>query len=399
MKPVIFTIPGLGWNIPGYGLMLMLGLFIAIWWAARRAFKSGGNPDVILNCGFIAIIGGVVGCRAMYVIHYWEHFKNQGSLGQVIWSIVDVSKGGLEFYGGFILTVLVTLFWLWKIEKVSLRWYMDIIAPSAAMGLAIGRLGCFLNGCCFGTTCDLPWAVRFPFGSNACVNQWQHHVPGGGIREELLYADPSTGVMMPLTRELLSTPPEKVEQVAVLWNEKREIEEKLPTVVDASEKQRLKMRHEEILKKGGSDLATYGPSCVNMHKYGLTAAQLRDLAEPYRSLPVHPTQLYSTITAGLIALFLNSLYWRRTRDGQVICTLLLIEPISRWLLELLRADNPVDVVGTFTISQFLAIVMTLAGLIGLLVLRTMSPRSPGARRWEPPVEETPKKKKTAAKTG
>ena len=79
MKPVLFTIPGINWDVPSYGLMLMLGLFVSIWWAARRAMKSRANPDVILNCGFIAIFAGVVGCRAMYVFHYWDaQFANRG---------------------------------------------------------------------------------------------------------------------------------------------------------------------------------------------------------------------------------------------------------------------------------------------------------------------------------
>ena len=138
---------------------------------------------------------------------------------------------------------------------------------------------------------------------------------------------------------------------------------------------------------------------ANLQKYDLTFAELRGLAESHRSLPVHPTQLYSVVTALLIALLLNALYWRRTRDGQVICTLLLIEPVSRWLLEVIRADNPVDTIGMFTISQFLAVCMTLLGLIGLLVLQRMAPRSRRAVPWEPPPEESgekPSKRKPTA---
>ena len=117
---------------------------------------------------------------------------------------------------------------------------------------------------------------------------------------------------------------------------------------------------------------------------------------------MHPTQPYSTITALLIALFLNALYWRRTRDGQVICALFLIEPLSRWMLEVVRADNPVDTLGMFTVSQFLAVCMTVAGLYGLLRLRQMPPRSWRARLWEPPDEDTHRKagkKKQVATAG
>ena len=393
MKPVIFTLPWIEWDIPGYGLMLMVGLFIAIWWAARRALKSGGNPDVILNCGFIAIIGGVVGCRAMYVIHYWEQFAARGNAFEIAWAVIDVSKGGLEFYGGFILCTITALAWLRWWEKVSIRWYLDIIAPSAALGLAIGRIGCFLNGCCFGGTCDLPWAVRFPFGSNACVHQWKEHLPGGELREELMYSDSSnkTGLAMPLTREFLSTPLPKIDKLAQIRREMQMCRVKQSVEQDVADKNKLTARIRALEQEGGHDLLAFEPVFQNMDKYGLSAAELQGLAGSYHSLPVHPTQLYSTVTAGLIALFLNALYWRRTRDGQVICTLLLIEPLTRWLLEVIRADNPVDTIGMFTISQFLAICMTLLGLIGLLVLQRMAPRSRRARLWEPPDEEPPQK--------
>ena len=150
MRPIIITIPGINWDVPGYGLMLMIGLFVAIWWAARRALKSQGSPDVILNCGFIAILAGVIGARIMYVIHYWDGFKAHGGPIEVFLAVIDVRKGGLEFYGGFILTTICSLAWLRYWEKVSLRWYLDILAPSAALGLAIGRIGCLLNGCCYG---------------------------------------------------------------------------------------------------------------------------------------------------------------------------------------------------------------------------------------------------------
>jgi len=107
MMPVIWKVPGVGIEIPGYGLMLMMGFMLSIMWAARRAERSGANPDVVLNCGFLALLGGVVGSRAMYVAHYWDQFGYRGSLGQVIFAILDVRKGGLEVYGGFIAVVLL----------------------------------------------------------------------------------------------------------------------------------------------------------------------------------------------------------------------------------------------------------------------------------------------------
>ena len=387
MKPVVFNIPGIDWPIPGYGLMLMLGLFAAIWWAGRRAERSGANPDVILNCGFIAIIAGVVGCRAMYVIHYWDQFRIYGDPVSIFIAIISINRGGLEFYGGFILTTITVLLWLRYVEKVSLRWYLDIIAPSAALGLAIGRVGCLLNGCCFGATCELPWAVEFPYGSSAMLQQWQAHTPGGGLPAELLYTDELTGIAMPLTREVFFASDEELDHMAEAHRELKTVEDRLTLTQDPVEKQRLTARKTALHDELDDDVPTYYPAIANMEKYRLTAAELREISHHHGSLPVHPTQFYSTITALLIAILLNAVYWRRTRDGQVMCTLLLIEPASRWMLEVIRADNPVDTVGVFTISQFLAVLMTLLGLAGLLALRLLPPRSPRAALWEPPEEE------------
>src|SRR5262244_1505947 len=112
MMPTVFKIPGLNIEIPGFGLMLMCSFLISIWWAARRAQKSGGMPDVILNCGFIAVFAGVIGCRLMHVVHYWEEFAHEGSLWNTFLAIIDIRRGGVEFYGGFVLTIICVLAWL-----------------------------------------------------------------------------------------------------------------------------------------------------------------------------------------------------------------------------------------------------------------------------------------------
>ncbi len=126
----------------------------------------------------------------------------------------------------------------------------------------------------------------------------------------------------------------------------------------------------------------------------MTAAQIRALAAQYRSLAVHPTQLYSSISALMIALILNAWYWRRTRDGQVICLLFIIQPITRWTLEVIRDDVPTATLGLFTRSQVLAVGLTVIGVAGMFILRRLPARSPAARIWEPPEDDP----KTAAAT-
>ncbi len=75
-----------------------------------------------------------------------------------------MAKGGLVVYGAFFGAVAGVLLFVRK-HRLPLLAVCDLVAPSMMLGLAIGRIGCLLNGCCFGAVCDHPWAMRFPAGS------------------------------------------------------------------------------------------------------------------------------------------------------------------------------------------------------------------------------------------
>ncbi len=407
MRHVLFEVPGLGWDVPGYGVALMIGFLLSVWWAARRAERSGANPDIVLNCGFIALLGGVVGARAMYVLHYWEQFAGRSNL---LWALIDVRKGGLEVYGGVLAVMVVVFVYLWR-SKLSIRWYLDIMVPSAALGMGLGRIGCFLNGCCYGGVCDLPWAVRFPYGSSAAVQQWEERMPGAALPQQLVFMRPQ-GVYgdgtaaVPVSRELGNPGLSEAEiaaeqeQLRGLLSDIGAIQQEVAQASTTAERTRLKGRLDELRGRIEAVGADHIDIRTQMEKYGLSFEELREVARPHRSLPVHPTQLYSVVVLVILALFLDAIYWRRTRDGQVLFAFLLVEPIMRWMLEVIRADNPIDTLGTFTISQFIAIGMSLVGLIGLLVLRKLPPRSPRAKIWEPPPATTaPGKAKAGTLSG
>lgn len=390
MYPVVFRIPLLERDVPGYGLMLMIGFLVAIIWAARRAMRSGANPDVILNCGFIALIGGVVGARAMHVIHYWHEFVGRRSVLETIWAIVDVTKGGLEYYGGFLLASISIILWLKFYERVSLRWYCDIMAPSAAIGLAFGRLGCFLNGCCYGAACDQPWALRFPFASPAHIEQWQRNDPHAGLPAELI-AFHSSGLALPIMRESIAASDAEIASA-----QKREdaitaeLKELRASAIAASGEQKSTM--DRKIKQKERELAqaeaVFYDIREQMRRFGLSATEIKSLARQFGSAQVHPTQLYSFLMASIVALMLSALYWRRSRDGVVTCTFFFFEPLSRIVLELVRADNPLDTFG-LTISQFLALAMMTTATMVYFMLRSGAPRSPSAELWIPPEEPTP----------
>ena len=304
MMPVLFKIPGIGYEVPGYGLALMVGFLLSIMWAAHRALKSGANPDVILNCGFVALIGGIVGSRAMYVIHYWEQYADRGSALAVFFAVIDVRKGGLEVYGGVIAVVVVVLFYLWR-GKHSIRWYLDIAAPSTALGMAIGRIGCFVNGCCWGGVCDLPWAVQFPFGSPTAVQQWQDCEPGAELPAELLiFGDmPNGDKAIPVSREALRLSDAELNAARAVFDDivkqTRDLKDKLDRATDSAEEQRIEQELRVVARQALPNTSPHaeivGPV---MSKYGLSAAELRKLAHQHPALPVHPTQLYSLAHSG-----------------------------------------------------------------------------------------------------
>jgi phosphatidylglycerol:prolipoprotein diacylglycerol transferase len=401
MHPVLFRVPGIGYEVPGYGLALMVGFLLSVMWATHRATKSGANPDVVLNCAFLALFGGVVGARTMYVIHYWPVFAVHGSPGKIFQAVIDVRQGGLEVYGGVLLVVLLVLVYLWR-WKHSIRWYLDIMAPSAALGMAIGRVGCLLNGCCWGGVCDLPWAVQFPYASPPAIRQWEERQPGAALPQELLVSGlgPGQTRTRPVQRPaLLATDAELADARQKLeagLQRVKDLEQRRQAVEDPAEKRRLTADITAERKRAAREVPDKLVGAARlMVAHDLSPQALRALAAQHPSLRVHPTQLYSTIALGLVAGLLGALYWRRTRDGQIILLFFIIEPPTRWVLEVLRADNPLDT-GGFTISQAIAIAVVLCGIAGLIGLQYCSPRSPYAVRWEPPKEESDKEQAAAA---
>jgi phosphatidylglycerol:prolipoprotein diacylglycerol transferase len=254
MQQILFRVPYLGVPVFGFGLMLTLALFASMALAEWRARKEGLDPELVSYLAIWLLIGGLIGARAFFVIEYWRSLKS-------VWDIFKIWEGGIVFYG-CILGGAVGVLLFRRLHPFPLRPMLDVIAPALAVGMALGRVGCFLNGCCYGDVCALPWAVTFPRESSP----WNHQVNVGLITE-------SAG----------------------------------------------------------------------------------------RSLPVHPTQLYSALD-GLILLFLlTAFYPLRRRDGEVMALLMVTYPITRFFIERLRSDEPGMFFG-LTVSQAISVVVFVLGL-------------------------------------
>lgn len=377
--------------------MLMVGFLSAIWLAARRADKVKADPDMIINLGFVTLICGVIGARVFFVTHYWS--SRFAPAEHPFLEIFNLAHGGLEFYGGFIGGAIGVIAYL-AYKRQSFRLYADIVAPSLMWGLAFGRIGCFLNGCCWGGVCATPdgaklypWAVTFPYGSGATNDQWescQKTLPA-----ELVFVNQAGGAF-PIPRNLLDQSLDdinkKIEGAQKEYDDARKaVADAEAAGADANTLKELKAQQERAerdVKRTASELAPLrekadlsGGKAKGQKPSFAELVALAHSSEA-RSLPVHPTQLYSSIAALLLSLLLSAVFAVRKRHGVVVCLMLILYGPTRIVLEQIRVDNPLDTFG-LTVSTGVSLVMITIGLIGLLVLQRMPMRSPYADAARP----------------
>jgi phosphatidylglycerol:prolipoprotein diacylglycerol transferase len=249
----------------GFGAMLFLGFTAAAWSAARRGMYVGIEPETMWDVAIWLFITGVIGCRIFYCIQYSQrvffnyengHYELKSWPARLL-SAVNLPDGGLVWYGGLFAGALVA-WWICRTRKIPFLQLGDVVAPSLFVGLAFGRVGCFLNGCCYGDRCSLPWGVRFPMGS----------VPDMAL----------------VLRGYLG-------------------------------------------------------------------------ADQDFSMRLHPTQLYSSITAAILFFLTNAYFYYRPRNGAVIALCAFTYAIGRFTIEFLRDDEPLQFGTPFPISQLISIGM------------------------------------------
>ena len=140
-------------TIYSYGLMLVLAFFVATFLAKAQAIKEKMDPEMIFNLLFVVFISGVIGCRIFYVLNNFS-FYLQNPL-----EIIMLQHGGMAWFGGLILGSISGYIFI-KINKLNFLKTADLLVPFVALGQSIGRIGCFLNGCCYGR--ESQWGLYFP---------------------------------------------------------------------------------------------------------------------------------------------------------------------------------------------------------------------------------------------
>lgn len=333
MYPELFELPFTHLTIKSYGLMMVLGFLAAVFVIRRLSRDITPDPLYITNASLYTLIAGVVGSRLFYVVHYFDKFKGD------ILSVFAIWQGGLELLGGVVLAILVVFFYLWR-HKLPIRRYLDILAIGLLLALAFGRIGCFLNGCCFGKPTDQLWGVRFPYGSFAYRSQVSPNPHRN--RPEPYFKLPDD-----------------------FFN----------TYYDSAAPTKILKPYDQLTKEQ-----------QEMVKYG-----------PYRCLHVHPTELYSSANALLCSVLLY-LFRRRSqkasksektkklfaKPGCTFALMFILYGITRFFIEFLRDDNPFEydwwaIYKGGTVSQNLGIYMVIFGVFLMLIFQKMKSKATGSK--------------------
>jgi phosphatidylglycerol:prolipoprotein diacylglycerol transferase len=147
--PKIFSIGS--FYLPTYGVLVALGFLAGLWITVKLARNGGLDPEKITNLAVYVALGGLIGAKLLMIAFDWPDIQ--------IFSLSTLQAAGV-FQGGLILALIVAYFYI-RHNKLPVLPVADAFAPGIALGHAIGRLGCFAAGCCWGKECHLPWAVTF----------------------------------------------------------------------------------------------------------------------------------------------------------------------------------------------------------------------------------------------
>jgi phosphatidylglycerol:prolipoprotein diacylglycerol transferase len=333
----------LGLPIRGYGVMLMAAVVSGVLLAAHRAAKRGLDPDTIYSLAFAMFIAGIAGARLFFVVQYWDEFKQPTWLATIV-NIVKFTEGGLVVYGSVLGGMAAFVFFC---HRRKLDWLQlgDVIAPSLLLGLAIGRVGCLLNGCCYGGVCETGPAVQFPPPTAPFVEQ--------------LRSGQLIGIRLsPDGKTIQSVQPGS--QAAEMGVTAGESVEWRVSVAEVEAAVKLKDEQRPVAQLTTGSVTT--------------SWRLPEL--PAKSLPLVPAQLYSTLNATVLCLFVLALEKVRARKGLQIAATLTLYPITRFLLEIIRSDEPGRFGTALTISQWVSIAL----FIGICALWLRVMKTPALAR-------------------
>lgn len=441
MYQVLFTIPGADIPVYGFGACLFLAAVLGTWWVTARSRRVGMPGQKTQDMVIVIFLAGLVGARLLYMIQYHKQFPDKSPLALFL-AFFQIWKGGIIFYGSVLGGVLGYLGFYWVVLRrlkphVSGWQLADAVAPVLALGLAIGRVGCYLNGCCWGQvavaeTCPVPLgAAHFPLlpahardqlvgerglqtSAGFALALRDRGRPGADPRAVVAAVEPGSaaaGAGLQPGDRITGVNGGPNEVVVEVWNGDGQ----------AAALAELKAEGGRI-EEGGPERfpraafadpgkAAAGVAAARLAAPGVTLTETDTLAtlagdwprgrpdlaltverdgkevalpafEP-RSVGLYPTQLYETVSMILLILVLVAYYPFRRHDGQLMTLCMAAYAVHRFVNESLRVEPTIGRT-PLTLSQWGSVVIFAAAAALELYLWRTSPS-----RWGKGAATTP----------
>lgn len=303
-----------GLPVRGYGLMMMVGVLAAVAVSYRRVLQLGVAKESFIGLVIWTVVGGLLGARIFYIVQKWNELGGE-TIAEKMWTALQFTEGGLVVYGAVLGGIAGILGWAF-LQKVAPFSLLDAIVPAFFIGLAFGRIGCLFNGCCYGGIVEsgLP-SIEFPRGAPAYMDQL------------------ASGRLLGIHTKTTKGDTAEIESIDTgSWADANgmkagQILEPLQFGIvpqSAAEQARAIRRHEP-------------PELEGLVRADGKRVLVRDL--PGKSLPVHPSQIYASITGFLLCFWSLSIPRWIQRPGLIFGSGWLVYGILRFLEEIVRVDE------------------------------------------------------------
>ncbi len=421
----------------GFGAMLFITFVACYWLIGRRAEKAGVPKQYLQDLAIWIFVGGIIGARIVFMIQY----------GIPIWQFHRIWEGGLVFYGSAIGGLAAYLLgYIFIIRKHGLDTLVlaDIIAPCVALGLSLGRIGCLLNGCCYGhVACTDCWSVHFPLSAPArftLVQSGLQTAAGFAVlnsiaepRSVVTQVEPdSAAAKAGLRSGDIITAVEGVNndrkflevwgtesQLARLVNQTGPPDLQLGPDRNGligwqfsfSDSERLLRAEKAAAEARVESLVVYDrlwDTLINNWPRGKTDLNLtvehadgsKETLPAFvpQTIGLHPTQFYETVSTFLLFLVLLALEPLKPKQGMLMVVLMLGYSVHRFINESLRNDTAtyglLQGIGipALSLSQWLSVVVFVGGLVLLayvLLRKPTEPKQEEPKSAEPEAEPQP----------